>query len=69
MIYRLTVVGEVAEKVQLIDSDPASIQGLQGLPGSPMTSGILFVVLGFYVSYYLAVLLRGRSLRAAPADA
>ena len=60
LIYRLARIGAVAETVQSIDGDPASIQGL---PGSPLTSGILFVVLGFLVSYYLAVLLRGQMLR------
>ncbi len=61
-IYRLTRVGAIAETVRSMDGDPASIQGL---PGSGRSSGILFVVIGFYVCYYLAVLIRGRMLRDA----
>jgi len=60
LIYRLAGVRAVAETVRSMDGDPASAQGLSG---SPLTSGILFVVLGFFVCYYLAVLLRGQMLR------
>ncbi len=60
LVYRLLGVSAVAETARSMDSDPVSIQGL---PSSPLTSGILFVVLGFLVCYYLAVLLRGQMLR------
>ena len=66
MIFRLVRFGALAETVQSIDGDPASIQGLAR---SSLTWGILFVVLGFYVCYYLAVLLRGQMLRREPTQA
>ena len=37
-----------------------------GLRSSPLTAGILFVLLGFYFSYYAAVLIRGRMLQQTP---
>jgi hypothetical protein len=65
MIYRLLGVGAVAKNLDAISRDPTAFQGVQG---SPLTSGILLFVLGFYVCYYLAVLLRGQVFRASASE-
>ena len=56
MIYKLTMVRAV--------NDPFS--AFQDSQGSSPTSGILFAVVGYFVSYYLAVLLRGQRGQVRP---
>jgi hypothetical protein len=60
MVYRLTVIGSIAKSFSSNGSDPSAIPGL---PGSSLTTFIVFIVLGFYVSYYLGVLIRGQIAR------
>jgi hypothetical protein len=55
LIYRVIRIGTMGDEYA-------------GLQSSPLTAGILFVLLGFYFFYYAAVLIRGRILQQPSAS-
>ena len=58
LVYRFSQLENLSELTH-----PEAGNGFKGLSASPLTVGILFVILGFYLSYYAAVLVRGWALR------
>ena len=62
MLYRL---GQMAVVTQATagGSDPVSLSTLDSLRSSPTMSGVLFLLLGYYLAYSAAVLVRGWRMR------
>ena len=65
MLYRLVTVVAVRQTVG-DDADPVSLASLETLRSSPTMSGVLFMLLGYYLTYSAGVLVRGWRMPPAP---
>jgi hypothetical protein len=61
--WRVIRVGTAASAVALAQSGDLTPLGAVGLIRSPLTRGLLFTLLGYYITYYVGVLMRTRAAR------
>jgi hypothetical protein len=65
VVYRLVQVYSTLHAAHASAVDPASGFGSSGMVRSPLTIGLFFVLMGYYVCYYGLVLWKSKHLNAA----